>query len=495
MASISLPPSFTPTKTLTPPLPPPPPSSTRHWISSSPLYSNQNLLHLTPLCCRGRRRRAPITPSAANTTSIPPLELLLNRELNLDEREAEAFTQKLPRLDVSSQESLLRRIKTLQSTGLAAVSLRRVVLRRLDLLASWEIDPFLEFVQEDLAGLKPAKIERLLLSASVQTLSCFASRVTLLLDHEVPRERLVHVVNNVDVRKVFVEMPVRQLEELILYLKRFGWPEIIVRRPSLLNLDLESQLIPRVEFLIDLSNGNEEATAALIRKLPAILSYTVEHFKSHLEFWTSVGLTGEELFKIAAVYPNVFSVSKERKLKPRVEFLKQCGLDAEDVFKFLVKAPLFLSLSFLENLSKKLAFLVKIGYKHRTKDLAFAVGATTRTSCENMQMVVVLFFSFGLSCEDVLSMSKKHPQVLQYNHESLRKKMEFLIEGMDREVGELLMFPAFLGYNLDKRIKYRYEMKKDIRGKGMSLNKLLSVSSDRFYLKKSSTDAESSCEL
>ncbi|XVE58267.1 hypothetical protein DITRI_Ditri04bG0156700 [Diplodiscus trichospermus] len=56
--------------------------------------------------------------------------------------------------------------------------------------------------------------------------------------------------------------------------------------------------------------------------------------------------------------------------------------------------------------------------------------------------------------------------------------MEYLTGEMDREVGELLTFPAFLGYKLDDRIKHRYEVKKKIVGIGMSLNKLLSVSAN-----------------
>ena len=64
--------------------------------------------------------------------------------------------------------------------------------------------------------------------------------------------------------------------------------------------------------------------------------------------------------------------------------------------------------------------------------------------------------SYGLSSEDIFSMSKKHPQILQYNPSSLEEKMEYLIEEMGREVSELLTFPAFLGYKLDDRIKHRY---------------------------------------
>ncbi|TQD85896.1 hypothetical protein C1H46_028596 [Malus baccata] len=112
------------------------------------------------------------------------------------------------------------------------------------------------------------------------------------------------------------------------------------------------------------------------------------------------------------------------------------------------------------------------------------MGSATRTSCDNLQKVVGLFLSYGLSCSDIVVMSTKHPQILQYSHAALEKKMEYLINGMGREVGELLNFPAFLGYKLDDRIKARYELRKKVLGEGMSLNKLLTVSSERFSTKK-----------
>ncbi|KAG1354072.1 putative Transcription termination factor MTERF8, chloroplastic [Cocos nucifera] len=104
---------------------------------------------------------------------------------------------------------------------------------------------------------------------------------------------------------------------MIVFLKGCGWPELIVRRPSLLNLDLENQLIPRVEYLAELGGGDREATG-----FDQQMACTVEHFRSHLEFWRSVGLADEEVFRIAMVHPHIFSASKERKLKPRIEFLQ-----------------------------------------------------------------------------------------------------------------------------------------------------------------------------
>ncbi|KAF2324118.1 hypothetical protein GH714_007391 [Hevea brasiliensis] len=88
----------------------------------------------------------------------------------------------------------------------------------------------------------------------------------------------------------------------------------------------DRKLIPRVEFLKELSGGDEDATRTLLCKLPAILSYSVEHNKEHVELLRSFcGLTDPQIFKIFVVFPNVISASKERKLLPRIGFLSNVG--------------------------------------------------------------------------------------------------------------------------------------------------------------------------
>ncbi|XP_077243065.1 plastid transcriptionally active 15 [Tasmannia lanceolata] len=415
----------------------------------------------------------------------------LFQSFGLNEKETESLFHKNSALAYTAQESLLNRFVSLQSVGIVGFGIYRLVTKRPEILTAEEIDSLISFIIQNLKGIEPMKLEHLLIANDPRIFSGFSQKVELLIDHGIPAEKLVHFLNRINL-KVFCYRELEEIERIIIFLKRYS-VDLIIRRPMLLNLDLDNQLIPRSKFLTDLS-GDEKATEFIVRKFPPVLSYTVEHLKSQTEFLKSVGMSDEEVFKIVLVYPGLFSISKERKLQPRIEFLKQCGLNSSDMFRFLIKAPLFLSLSFEGNLSKKLGFLVKLGYENRTRELAVAMGATTRTSCQNMQMMIGVFLDHGFSFEDILVMSRKHPQILQYNYKSLEKKMEFLIEGMGREIGELLAFPAYLGYKLDERIKHRYEVKKTSRGKRLSLNKLLSVSTERFMDKKNSTEMVSSLE-
>ncbi|XAR71577.1 hypothetical protein NMG60_11017917 [Bertholletia excelsa] len=425
----------------------------------------------------------------------PPADLLVDTEITLfalfqeigiGATEAQLILENNPALRFTNFSYVRARLQSLEQVGINRLALSRLISKRPDLLTAKEVDPFICFVRDDLERkIEPAQLERLLNTTEPRFLVGFEGKVRLLIHRGIPQEKLGHVLNNVNLNKALCLKSAEEIERTINFLNRFGGVALIVRRPALLNYDLDSQLIPRVSYLNDLSGGDDQSTGTVLRKLPAILAYTAEHCKQHVDFLNSyAGLTDEQIFRIVLVYPNLFSASRKRKLQPRIDFLKQCGLDSHDIFRFLIKAPLFLSLSFEENLAFKLVFLVKIGYEYRTKDMAMAMGAATRTSCKNLQEVVGLFLNYGLSCKDILAMSKKHPQILQYNHESLEEKIDYLVDEMGREVKELLAFPAFLGYKLDSRIKHRYEVKRKILGEGMSLNKLLSESAETFSVKK-----------
>ncbi|XVE58268.1 hypothetical protein DITRI_Ditri04bG0156800 [Diplodiscus trichospermus] len=153
---------------------------------------------------------------------------------------------------------------------------------------------------------------------------------------------------------------------------------LLDKNPTLRSMSLDKI---RARFLALQSIGiNDIALYQL--KLPAILSYSLEHMEDHVEFIRSyVGLNDPEIFKTILVFPIVINASKERKLHPRIKFLKQCGLNSYEIFKFLTRSPLFVALSFEDNLAHKLGLLVKIGYEYRTKELAVAFGTVIRASC------------------------------------------------------------------------------------------------------------------
>lgn len=410
----------------------------------------------------------------------------LFEEIGISFKQTELLLLNAPELNSIPLDSLRDRVFSLYSLGLDRVSINHLVTERLTVLTANEIDPLLSFLRNELQGqLEKSKLKRLLLANETKNLSGFPQKVRLLVDSGIPVDKIVHVLNKVNLSKAICHRSIDEIERIIDFLTPFGGIHLIVKHPVILNCDLHNQLIPRIRVLTELSGGDEDSIGKVLNRFPIILNYSVEHLEEHIKFLRCFAdLDDQQIFKIVLVFPAIFTSSRERKLRPRIQFLKECGLDADEIFKLLTKAALFLSISFRSNLAYKLGVLVKIGYKYRTKELAVAIAASTRISCENMQKMVSLFLNYGFSLEDIFAMSKKHPQILQYHHASLEKKMDYMIEEMNRDIQELLDFPAYLGYKLDDRIKHRYEIKKDLRGEQMSINKLLTVSSENFTGKR-----------
>ncbi|KAH7543737.1 hypothetical protein ACOSP7_031556 [Xanthoceras sorbifolium] len=416
-------------------------------------------------------------------TEIEAVTFLMGFGLN--DEGIELLFEKNPVLRVTSLDKLRARLFSLESVGIKGFALSKLIMNSPDLLTAEEIDPLISFFLDDLGGMiEPVQVERLFTATETEFLVGFDQKVRLLLRLGVPKDEIVHVLNHFNLSKGLCYKSVEEIDKTIDFLKPFGGTDLIVRRPTILNYNLEAQLIPRIGFLKELSGNDLVGTGTVLQKYPRILSYSVNHVTNHVEVLRSfAGLSNKEIFKILLIAPGVITTSRERKLLPRLDFLKQCSMDSKDIFKFLTKSPQFLSLSF-DNIQLKLVFLVKMGYRYRTKELAIALGAATRTSYENMQKVIGLFLSYRLSLTDIHTMSKKHPQILQYGYSPLKEKMEYLIEEMGREAGELLAFPAFAGYKLDDRIKHRFEVRRKTLGDGMSINKLLSVSAERFSARK-----------
>nr|XP_043632612.1 transcription termination factor MTERF8, chloroplastic [Erigeron canadensis] len=426
------------------------------------------------------------TSTTTTGTGTPLFSLLL--EIGMTLKATEALFEYLK---FQPFESIRTQIHSLQNLGIHGPLLTRLIRKRPNLLIAPQVHSLLAFLSTNhllLDGatlIEPAQLARLLSATDPLYLSGFEAKVHLLLDLGIPLHSLPHVLNNLNLSKALCIKSSQDIHTIISFLNRFGGMDLILRRPAILNFDLDTQLVPRIEFFLNMSGGDEAATTTVLLKLPFILAYSVQHYTNHVHFFRSfAGLTDDEIFKIILVYPSLFSASQKRKLQPRIEFLKQCGFTSNEIYKLLVKAPLFLSLSFEDNLSHKLVLLLKIGYEHRTKELGLAMGWVCRTSCKNMQEVISLFLNYGLTCEEILAMGKKHPQVLQYNHKSMKQKMDYLTEDMGYEVREMLAFPAFLGYGFHGRIKHRFEASGKISGEGVSINKLFSMSTARFSKKQ-----------
>jgi hypothetical protein len=95
----------------------------------------------------------------------------------------------------------------------------------------------------------------------------------------------------------------------------------------------------------------------------------------------------------------------------------------------------------------------------------------------------------GFSSKQVGEMVTKCPQLLTVNvNDMLKVNLEFLTKVMKRSIMELLEFPSYLTYDLEHRIRPRYEQVLS-RGKQFSLVRMLNCSDTEFQQRLDAADS------
>lgn len=204
--------------------------------------------------------------------------------------------------------------------------------------------------------------------------------------------------------------------------------KLVKRYAEVLVLDPQRKMAPMVEYLISLGVTSEKV-GKVIRRRPQLLGYTIPGLQPTVQYLVQLGVKPELLGKVISASPQVLTLNVEEKLKPAVEFFRSMGLNKErDMEMLLVRNAQVLCCSIEKNLRPKFIYFKGLGL--------------TEKSIANM---IVLF-----------------PSVLGQSIEcSLAPKIHYLIHDMRRPIEEIVHFPQYFGYSLEKRIKPRHELLKD----------------------------------
>eukprot|EP01018_Ginkgo_biloba_P034356 Gb_06120 [translate_table: standard] len=406
-------------------------------------------------------------------------------ELGLANKEVKLLMRKHPFLSNQSPTSMSKTIQALESLGIKGDRLILFIKKRPSVFTV-DLESTTDFIRENLEEFNVEKFHRILFKADPRVVLSFPDKINLLLKHGVKKSQLNNLLNKLNL-KVFCERSVEDLNDVLIFLKDFDEEKefcgIILRHPALLLLNVGRDLKPRVEFFENLLKG-EDVLKKLLRLFPGILAYTVEHMEKHVEYLKSSVFSEANVAIIVMAYPQILSLSIERKLQPKIEFLQKCGLNEKEIAKLLIRCPAFLGLSFDENLSRKAILLGNIGFEPYSYHLAQVLSTVSRISYEKLQTTIDLFLSYGLSYEDICEMGTKQPHILRYSHECLKPKIDYLVNEMHSSSKDLISCPAFLGYSLEDRIKPRHEIMEWLMSKGLikrySLNRILAISDKDF---------------
>ncbi|CAL0332117.1 unnamed protein product [Lupinus luteus] len=184
----------------------------------------------------------------------------------------------------------------------------------------------------------------------------------------------------------------------------------------------------------------------VITKSPQLLLRNLKDFLKVVSFFENMGFDGENIGRILARCPEIFAASINKTLQRKIEFL--CGIGVSETYlaRVIRKYPELLVYDTDNTLLHRIMYLMKLGLSER--DIAF--------------MVRTFSPLLGYSIEEVL-----------------RPKIEFLVNSMGRPVRDVVGYPRYFSYSLEKKIKPRYWVLKE-RNIKCSLKDMLGKNDEEF---------------
>uniref|UniRef100_A0A1J3GI16 Transcription termination factor 3, mitochondrial n=2 Tax=Noccaea caerulescens TaxID=107243 RepID=A0A1J3GI16_NOCCA len=169
----------------------------------------------------------------------------------------------------------------------------------------------------------------------------------------------------------------------------------------------------------------------------------------------------------------------EKTIEEKIDVYKRLGFEVDDVWEIFKKWPFSLKFSekkinqTFEILEKKCGLL-----KNEVLTVVKKHPQLIRISEKNVVNSVETFVGLGFSRDEVKRMIKRFPQCLHLSVETVKKKTEFLVKKMDMPLKAVVSSPQLLGYNLEKRTVPRCNVIKALMAKGLVGSELsLSTSS------------------
>ncbi|ERN12533.1 transcription termination factor MTERF2, chloroplastic [Amborella trichopoda] len=311
------------------------------------------------------------------------------------------------------------------------------------------------------------------------------------------------------------------LKPLIEFLKLIGVSEGSIRSvflsfPPIILYDIEREMKPRMRNLEKLGFDNKDI-GKMIRKYPWILSSSIQaNYSKILAFFSTekvpklyvdgaikswphilgcsinrmkllveqfgeMGVTNDNLGRVIASCPQLL-LQKPQNFVMVVSFLEELGFNCESVGKILSRCPEIFAASIEGTLKKKIDFLIALGisHDHLPRIIRKYPELLVCDIHKALQPRMKYLMKVGLTKREVASMIHRFSPLLGYSIEKvLRPKLEFLVYTMHKPVRDVVDYPRYFSYSLEKKIKPRFWVLKG-RNVQCSLKEMLGKNDEDF---------------
>ncbi|EOA34936.1 hypothetical protein CARUB_v10020021mg [Capsella rubella] len=195
-----------------------------------------------------------------------------------------------------------------------------------------------------------------------------------------------------------------------------------------------------------------------IRRWPLLLGCSVSNMEMMVKEFDKIGVRDKRMGKVIPKMPQLLLCKPQEFLKV-VCFLEDLGFQKEIVGQILCRCPEIFGCSIDNTLQKKLIFLTRFGVSSThfpriiKKYPEFLIYDADKTIFPRLKYLMEI----GISERELAFMIRKFSPLLGYNIEKvLRPKLEFLLNSMKKPVREVIEYPRYFSYSLEKRIKPRF---------------------------------------
>lgn len=218
-----------------------------------------------------------------------------------------------------------------------------------------------------------------------------------------------------------------------------------------------------------------------IKSWPHILGCSVNKLKLMVEKLCEMEIKNKKLGHVIATSPQLL-LRKPQEFLQVVAFFKDLGMEEDAIARTVSRCPEIFAASIDKTLEKKLQFLSSIGISKPhiprvvRKYPELFVCDVDKALLPRLRYLTKI----GLSKKDIGFMVRRFSPLLGYSiDEVLRPKLEFLVNTMGRPVTEVVDYPRYFSYSLEKRIKPRYWVVKS-RNIDVTLKEMLGKNDDEF---------------
>ncbi|KAG5241010.1 transcription termination factor MTERF [Salix suchowensis] len=298
----------------------------------------------------------------------------------------------------------------------------------------------------------------------------------------VPKERM---------REIFLLFPpviicdITGINKKVQALKKVGavdkdFGKMLLKYPWILSTAIQENYKEVVSFF-HMEKVDKSSVDTAIRSWPHILGCSTSKLKVMVEQFAELGVRNKKLGQVISKSPQLLLRKPQEFLKV-VLFLEDLRFDRETVGQVASRCPEIFAAGIEKTLKKKIEFLDRIGVSkdHLPRVIKkypeLLVSDVNRTILPRMKYLK----DVGLSKKDIAFMVRRFSPLLGYSiDEVLRPKYEFLVNTMKKPVEDVVGYPRYFSYSLEKKIMPRFWVLKG-RNIECSLKDMLAKNDEEF---------------